>query len=157
MSYLSKLRAEVGSRPLLLSAVALLVVNEGELLLQKRTDNNLWGLPGGYMEPGETPEQSAERELFEETSLRPASPDDLTLLGVVAGEESFYRYPNGDEVYIVSIVYRVDNTTGTPEIRDDEGSALAYMPLGDLPDATLMMPPNLPILERFLDTLRQNA
>lgn len=157
MSYISELRAEVGSSPLLLSAVALLVVDRGRLLLQKRTDNGLWGLPGGYMEPGEQPEQSAARELFEETGLQPASADDLVLLGVIAGEESFYRYPNGDEVYIVSIVYRVDNTTGTPEIRDDEGSALAYMPLDDLPDASMMMPPNLPILERFLETLRQNA
>ncbi len=152
MSYLFELRAEVGSRPLLLSATALLVVAEGRLLLQKRTDNNLWGLPGGYMEPGETPEESAERELFEETGLRLVSPNDLTLLGVVAGEESFYRYPNGDEVYIVSIVYLVKQTTGSLEIRDDEGSALAYMPLGDLPDA--LMPPNLPILERYLGVLK---
>ena len=40
-----------------------------------------WGLPGGFMEKGETPEQAACRELLEETSVR-ADPDDMTLVSV---------------------------------------------------------------------------
>ena len=44
-----------------------------EILLVKRAINPgkwLWGLPGGFIEKGETPEMGAERELIEETNLQ---------------------------------------------------------------------------------------
>ncbi|MBZ9686541.1 NUDIX hydrolase N-terminal domain-containing protein [Clostridium estertheticum] len=37
------------------------------VLLERRSDDELWGVPGGWAEIGETPEASIKRELFEET------------------------------------------------------------------------------------------
>lgn len=45
----------------------------GRLLLGKRRDNKLWTLPGGHVDAGETPEEAARRELWEETGLGPMS------------------------------------------------------------------------------------
>ncbi|MGC9670128.1 NUDIX hydrolase [Planosporangium sp. 12N6] len=55
-------------------AVVLLVDPRGRLLMQHRTADapsspNLWGCPGGHVEPGEDPLAAAHRELFEETGL----------------------------------------------------------------------------------------
>ncbi|TIC86597.1 NUDIX domain-containing protein [Nocardioides sp. GY 10127] len=63
-------------------ASVLLVDPRGWLLLQERDehpriDPDCWGLPGGHMEPGETPLEAAVRELEEETGLV-LSPDELT-------------------------------------------------------------------------------
>ena len=38
-----------------------------QILLMKRSDNQHWGLPGGYVEPGESVHSAAQREVWEET------------------------------------------------------------------------------------------
>lgn len=55
-------------------ALVLLVDRDGALLMQHRDGYapiapNRWGLPGGHIEPGETPVRAAHRELAEETGL----------------------------------------------------------------------------------------
>lgn len=39
------------------------------LAISRGRDTRDWGIPGGSMEPGETPELTARRELFEETGV----------------------------------------------------------------------------------------
>lgn len=55
-------------------AVVFLVDPEGRILMQHRAATakvsaNQWGLPGGRIEPGETPDEAARREVREETGL----------------------------------------------------------------------------------------
>jgi ADP-ribose pyrophosphatase YjhB (NUDIX family) len=46
-------------------------VREGEeILLMQRSDNGMWGLPGGHVEPGESVAAAALREVAEETGWR---------------------------------------------------------------------------------------
>ena len=48
-----------------------LVQNErGDLLLVRRADDGRWAMPGGWVDPGETPEQAVVREVAEETGLQ---------------------------------------------------------------------------------------
>lgn len=103
MGYIKELRNIVGSRPLIMvGACVILINNKNELLLQLRKDNHCWGLSGGSMEIGETLEQVAKRELFEETGL---TANNLMLLEVFSGQDLYYQYPHGDEVYNVVAAY----------------------------------------------------
>lgn len=47
MGYVLNLRQVVGSQPLIVVGAAALVVQADQLLLVKRRDNQLWGLPTG--------------------------------------------------------------------------------------------------------------
>src|SRR5262245_50960103 len=147
MSYVRELRSLVGHRPLILVAAGVLIVNEsGQLLLQQRTDDGLWGIPGGMLELGESLEDAARREVLEETGL---IVDQLELFDVFSGRGMFHRYPNGDEAAIVSVVYITKDVSGEILIRNDESVALRYFSGEELKHVPLSAP-NQTIVRRFL-------
>jgi ADP-ribose pyrophosphatase YjhB (NUDIX family) len=49
---------------------AAVINKEGKILLMRRTDNQLWAMPAGQMEVGETPAEAVVRETYEETGIR---------------------------------------------------------------------------------------
>ena len=51
------------------TADAAIIDRDGRMLLIQRSDNELWAMPGGASEVGETPAQTATREAFEETGV----------------------------------------------------------------------------------------
>ncbi|TFE02338.1 NUDIX hydrolase [Jeotgalibacillus salarius] len=105
--YIRTMRALIGHQTLMtVGCGALIEDQEGRILLQKRTDHSLWGIPGGIMEVGETFEETARREVLEETNLKL---DDLKLFGVYSGSSGFSEYENGDKVFSVQIIF---STTG---------------------------------------------
>ncbi len=130
MGYLSELRAIVGHRPLLSAGATVIVIKDGKILLNLRSDTNTWGIPGGGTELGETLEETAHRELKEETGL---SAEKLSLLSVLSGKDYYFEYPNGDMLYSVIALYKAENISGYLEITDGESNALKYFSVTDLP------------------------
>jgi 8-oxo-dGTP pyrophosphatase MutT (NUDIX family) len=71
MSYVQELRALIGHRLLILAGATVIVRDAaGRVLMQRRSDNGQWGLPGGALEPGESLEETGRREVWEETGVR---------------------------------------------------------------------------------------
>ena len=129
MGYVVDLRQTVGHQPLVVVGAAAVVLTPAGLLLVKRRDNQLWGLPAGSKELNEALTTTAMRELHEETGLRGTQPQ---LLTVVSGPGMQYTYPNGDQIDSVTTVYRL---TATGELKtSDETSAVRYVPLERLPE-----------------------
>lgn len=49
-----------------------LFLHDGQVLLQRKRGETIWALPGGRVEPGETPEAALAREWQEELGYTPA-------------------------------------------------------------------------------------
>lgn len=151
MGYIKELRNIVGSRPLIMvGACVILINNKNELLLQLRKDNHCWGLSGGSMEIGETLEQVAKRELFEETGL---TANNLTLLEVFSGQDLYYQYPHGDEVYNVVAAYICKDYKGIIKAEENEVADLKFFHINSIPSN--ISPPDLPIIREYIRSQMQ--
>ena len=103
MSYIMDLRKLVGHRTLIMPCACVIIGDgKGNILLQHRTDNNLWGYHGGSIEIDEEVEEALRREVKEELNLEL---DEIELFKIVSGKETHYTYPNGDDVSPIDIVY----------------------------------------------------
>ncbi len=146
--YIKDLRKLVGHRPLLQVGASVIVEDrEGKILLQRRKDNHCWGYAGGSVELDEKVEDTARRELYEETGL---TAGDLELFGVFSGKEVHYIYPNGDEVSNVDIVYLCREYTGELKMQEDEVEALAFFDAAHVPKE--ISPPNRIVIEQWIST-----
>ena len=127
MGYIMDLRKHIGHNPLIGVGATTLVFNDKkELLLNLRTDTNTWGIPGGSMELYETIEETAIRELKEETGI---CADELELVTVLSGKEFYFEYPNGDKMCTVIVLFKVSNYSGSIKVSDTESKALKFFPL----------------------------
>jgi 8-oxo-dGTP pyrophosphatase MutT (NUDIX family) len=75
-------------------AAAVVTDTDGNLLMTRRTDNDCWHFPGGYMHLGENAAHNVIREIWEETGLQ-IVPE--RILGVHSPVEPWI-YPNDDQV-----------------------------------------------------------
>lgn len=151
-SYIIKLRnslkPELRHMTLFQNGSAIIVENKyKEILLEERVDRDIWCLPGGLQELGETFEEIAIRELYEETGLK-VEKENLILIGVASGKNRKNSYPNGDKVYNNTVLYLVTKYSGKlncdyEELTDKnngilfpqkESKSLKFYSIEDLPD-----------------------
>ncbi len=96
------------------------ILHEGLFFIQKRRTGGVWGglweFPGGQMEPGETPEQTAVREMLEETGFVVRPQGKLAVI-----QHSYTRYRVTLHAYLMSL------PEGTPPLPQPElNAASAY-------------------------------
>ena len=107
------------------------VIKDKQILLNLRPDTKTWGIPDGSLEVGETLEEIAKRELKEETNF---DCENFTLLNVFSGNDFYFKYPNGDELYSVIALYLADDFKGSLKIIDDESIDLSFFSNSELPN-----------------------
>ena len=107
-----------------------IVMKDNKVLLNLRSDTRSWGIPGGAMELGETLEQTAARELKEETNL---TAEKFSFLHLFSGPDFYFRYPNGDELYSVVGLYFAKGISGEMKITDGESNDLRFFGKEELP------------------------
>jgi ADP-ribose pyrophosphatase YjhB (NUDIX family) len=127
--FILELRTMIGNYPLWLPGVTALVMDdEGRLLLGQRSDNGQWALPSGIAEPGEEMALACAREVLEETCVKVVV-EQLISISTIAPT----TYPNGDVSSYVDHFFRCRPVSGTAAVGDDESLAVGWFDPTDLP------------------------
>jgi ADP-ribose pyrophosphatase YjhB (NUDIX family) len=102
------------------------------LLLMQRSDNGAWGLPGGYVEIGESVTHAALREVREETGVEIA----LERLVGVYSEPSVQviAYPDGRRVHAVNLCFAARPVGASAPTTPDETLATGWFAPERLPE-----------------------
>jgi ADP-ribose pyrophosphatase YjhB (NUDIX family) len=103
----------------------------GELLLMQRSDNGHWGLPGGYVEIGESVAAAAAREVLEETGV---CIDVGRLVGVYSDPaRQVIDYGGGRRVHAINLCFEARPTGNAAATTPHETLASGYFAASALP------------------------
>jgi 8-oxo-dGTP pyrophosphatase MutT (NUDIX family) len=128
--YLRELRRHIGTAPVLMPSVGALIHDAGgRLLLEVRSDNGDLMLPGGAIDPGESPRRAVVREVLEETGL---TVEPTHLVAVVG--PYFVEYPNGDRVEYTGILLWCEVVGGTLHPGDGECAGFRWVEPDEVPE-----------------------
>ena len=132
-TYLGKLRQTVGSRLLMVvGGRAVLENSDGQILLHKRSDFNVWAFPGGGAEEGESAEDCIVREVFEETGLKIKN---YEAIGFASNPKyETVVYPNGDITQNYCLILYAAEWDGELSDSDIETDELRFFDLPDIPE-----------------------
>jgi 8-oxo-dGTP pyrophosphatase MutT (NUDIX family) len=122
--YLAALRRKIGHDLVLVPTIVVIARDDADrLLMVHDRDSGHWTLPGGIMEPGESPADAAVREVWEEAGVLA----DLThLVGVVGGPGCETQYRNGDRIAWVATIFRARVVDQAPIPDGVETQAAAF-------------------------------
>lgn len=132
-TYLGRLRAKVGHDLIKVPGGRIVIEDAaGRVLLQKRADFGIWGLPAGSPEDNESAGDSIKREVLEETGLHIL---ELDCFGYASNPEyEIITYPNGDVVHCYSLLFISHRWQGRLGAPNEESLELRFFSLDELPE-----------------------
>jgi ADP-ribose pyrophosphatase YjhB (NUDIX family) len=123
------------ARQLRPSVAAIIPNDDGHVLLQRRSDNGLWGLPGGGVEIGESVSTAIVREVQEETGLTVMIE---RLVGVYSDPRfQVVRYADGNVVHYINTLFVCRIVGGTLQTCE-ESLDLQFFDPANLPEGMLL-------------------
>ncbi|WP_410585342.1 NUDIX hydrolase [Amycolatopsis sp. lyj-108] len=95
--------------------------DEGRILMIRRTDNDLYSIPGGQLELGETLSQAAVREVREETGIE----CEVTgVIGLYSNPSHVIAYDDGEVRQEFSICFRAVSIGGEARVSNESREVL---------------------------------
>ncbi|KQV93635.1 NUDIX domain-containing protein [Streptomyces sp. Root369] len=128
--FIRTLRRSIGHDLLWLPGVSAVVLDDdGRVLLHRRSDTGKWSLIGGIPEPGEQPAACAVREVEEETGVHCVVEQVIVVQALKP-----VTYDNGDICQYMDISFRCRAVGGEARVNDDESLEVGWFAVDALPE-----------------------
>ncbi|SDY15700.1 ADP-ribose pyrophosphatase YjhB, NUDIX family [Evansella caseinilytica] len=120
--------------------VAVVIFDEKKrVLLQKRADVGLWGIPSGHVEPGESVAEAAIREVKEEANLTVQL---RKIVGIYSDPASqLFIYPSGKAIHFITTCFLAEIIGGELKYNHSESLDIQFFHVNELPRELLTMHP----------------
>ena len=110
---------------IVVAVTAFIQDSTGRLLMIRRTDNDLYAIPGGAQEVGETVAQTVAREVKEETGI---TVEVMGLIGVYSDPEHVILFSDGEVRQEFSLCFRARPVAGEPRTSNESKEVLWVEP-----------------------------
>jgi 8-oxo-dGTP pyrophosphatase MutT (NUDIX family) len=107
--------------------------DEGRVLLMQRSDNDLWALPGGAQDLGESLPEAAAREVTEETGIEV---EVTGIVGTYSDPRHVIAYDDGEVRQEFSVCFRA-RPTGGVLATSSESKTVRWVPQSELPELAI--------------------
>lgn len=107
------------------------VFRDGKILLIKERSDNLWSLPGGWADPGQSPTESVVREVFEESGFETQA---RRLLAVYDRSKHPHVPPCPFHIYKLFFLCEI---TGGEAKTSNETTAVDFFAENEIPDLSI--------------------
>ncbi len=131
------------------------IVCQDKILLEKRSDCDLWGLVGGGVKRTETPLQAITREVYEELGIRVA-PDSFRKLHIYDTPKRIASYRDGSVWKMVIVAYYLELDT-MPQLQiSRESKALRFFSREELKDIAIVVTHSDIVEEWYINPVCKN-
>lgn len=131
-----------------LGANAIITCN-GKLLLEKRSDCDIWGLVGGGVKKQETPLQAITREIYEELGVR-ISPRKMKKLAVYGEPGRVAAYQDGSVWRMVIVAYSLELEEEPEMVISHESKALRFFSKEEVENIEIVITHSDIVQEHFM-------
>lgn len=107
------------------AASAVVTDSQGRILLHRRSDNELWALPGGSMEVGETIAETAIRETKEETGL---DVEPAYIVGIYTNPQHVIAFSDGEVRQQFSLCFACKLVSGEIKVSEESYEVAFFSP-----------------------------
>lgn len=123
----------------------ILLEYDGKVLLEHRTDSDIWAVIGGGLKTEERLVEGAIREAFEETGIR-LSKKEMEFFRIYDDPSRIASYPDGNVRRIITVVYQVTLAEFPTLVCSEESKELRFFTREDLRSVKIAAT-HLPIVE----------
>ncbi|MBL8707612.1 MAG: NUDIX domain-containing protein [Rhodospirillaceae bacterium] len=135
-SYVARLREKVGNDLLLLPGASCLFVDAaGRIMLERRSDFGIWGIPAGSPEPGEDIVTAIRREMREETGI---AIEHVIPYGFGSDPATkSITFPNGHQCQFFAMMFYAEWPEGAVPVTSEESFEFGWFAPDSLPEEVM--------------------